>query len=220
MLFLDIFSATFLWASVTAIVFQVTGHFWKEPGERVLPKMALQKIEDQLPAFLDGLASSLSAGNSLQQSLEICVKKTPEPLMTLVEKILLQHKTGLSLENALKTKASEISTGTISLALNAIATSYRSGSNMIEALSLLSTLCRERANLRKKILTRTAQSRMQGNVIVAVPLLFLILLYFVSPQNMIPVLSTHLGRNLLITALFLQVMGAVLVRKILNQEIL
>ena len=220
MLFLDIFSATFLWASVTAIVFQVTGHFWKEPGERVLPKMALQKIEDQLPAFLDGLASSLSAGNSLQQSLEICVKKTPEPLMTLVDKILLQHKTGLSLENALKTKASEISTGTISLALNAIATSYRSGSNMIEALSLLSTLCRERANLRKKILTRTAQSRMQGNVIVAVPLLFLILLYFVSPQNMIPVLSTHLGRNLLITALFLQVMGAVLVRKILNQEIL
>lgn len=220
MLFLDIFSATFLWASVTAIVFQVTGHFWKEPGERVLPKMALQKIEDQLPAFLDGLASSLSAGNSLQQSLEICVKNTPEPLMTLVEKILLQHKTGLSLENALKTKASEISTGTISLALNAVATSYRSGSNMIEALSLLSTLCRERANLRKKILTRTAQSRMQGNVIVAVPLLFLILLYFVSPQNMIPVLSTHLGRNLLITALFLQVMGAVLVRKILNQEIL
>ena len=220
MLFLDIFSATFLWASVTAIVFQVTGHFWKEPGERVLPKMALQKIEDQLPAFLDGLASSLSAGNSLQQSLEICVKNTPEPLMTLVEKILLQHKTGLSLENALKTKASEISTGTISLALNAVATSYRSGSNMIEALSLLSTLCRERANLRKKILTRTAQSRMQGNVIVAVPLLFLILLYFVSPQNMIPVLSTHLGRNLLITALFLQVMGAVLVRKILHQEIL
>ena len=140
--------------------------------------------------------------------------------MTLVEKILLQHKTGLSLESALKTKASELSTGTISLALNAIATSYRSGSNMIEALSLLSTLCRERANLRKKILTRTAQSRMQGNVIVAVPLLFLILLYFVSPQNMIPVLSTHLGRNLLITALFLQVMGAVLVRKILNQEIL
>jgi tight adherence protein B len=91
---------------------------------------------------------------------------------------------------------------------------------MVEALSLLSTLCRERTNLRKKILTRTAQSRMQGNVIVAVPLLFMIFLYFVSPQNMIPVISTALGRNILVSALLLQVTGAILVRKILKQEIL
>ena len=218
--FPDILFGFLIWATMAGIALLFFGHFWKQPDEEILPKNTLRKIEEQLPAFFDGLASSLSAGNSLQQSMSISVQKTSDPLMTFVQGILLQHKAGLSLDDALKTEANRISSGTISLALNSVAASYRSGSNMVEALSLLSTLCRERTNLRKKILTRTAQSRMQGNVIVAVPLLFMILLYFVSPQNMIPVIGTALGRNILVSALLLQATGAILVRKILKQEIL
>ncbi len=61
---------------------------------------------------------------------------------------------------------------------------------------------------------------MQGNVIVAVPLLFMLLLYIVSPQNMIPVISTGLGRGIMAAALLLQSIGALLVRRVLKQEIL
>lgn len=219
-LFADLFSALLIGAATGGITLHFIGYFRQKPDDKTLPKKTQQKIEEQLPAFLDGLASSLLAGNSLQQSMNIGVQKTSEPLMAFVQGILLQHKAGLPLEDALKAEAHRINGGTTPLALNAMAASYRSGSNMVEALSLLSTLCRERTNLRKKILARTAQSRMQGNVIVAVPLLFIILLYFVSPANMIPVISTSLGRNILVTALLLQATGAVLVRKILKQEIL
>ena len=61
---------------------------------------------------------------------------------------------------------------------------------------------------------------MQGNVIVVVPFLFMVLLYLVSPENMIPVFRSALGRNILITAIIFQATGAMLVRKILKQEIL
>ncbi len=217
---LDIFSTLITGTAVTAVTLSMAGRCWKTPDEKKLSRKTLQKMEEQLPVFLDTLASSLSAGNSLQQSMDICIRKTPDPLMTFVQRILLRHRSGLPLDDTLKAGADETSTGTLSLALNSIAVSYRSGSNMVEALSLLATLCRERANLRKKILTRTAQSRMQGNVIVAVPLLFMLLLYIVSPQNMIPVISTGLGRSILAAALLLQSIGALLVRRVLKQEIL
>ncbi len=217
---LDIFSTLITGTAVTAVTLSMAGRCWKNPDEKKLPRKTLQKMEEQLPVFLDTLSSSLSAGNSLQQSMDICIRKASDPLMTFVQRILLRHRSGLPLDNALKAGADEVSTGTLSLALNSIAVSYRSGSNMVEALSLLATLCRERANLRKKILTRTAQSRMQGNVIVAVPLLFMLLLYIVSPQNMIPVISTGLGRSIMAAALLLQSIGALLVRRVLKQEIL
>jgi tight adherence protein B len=217
---LDIFLTLITGTAVTAVTLSIAGRCWKTPDEKKLSRKTLQKMEEQLPVFLDTLASSLSAGNSLQQSMDICIRKAPDPLMTFVQRILLRHRSGLPLDDALKAGADEISTGTLSLALNSIAVSYRSGSNMVEALSLLATLCRERANLRKKILTRTAQSRMQGNVIVAVPLLFMLLLYIVSPQNMIPVISTGLGRSIMAAALLLQSIGALLVRRVLKQEIL
>ena len=217
---LDIFSTLITGTAVTAVTLSMAGRCWKNPDVKKLPRKTMQKMEEQLPVFLDTLASSLSAGNSLQQSMDICIGKAPDPLMTFVQRILLRHRSGLPLDDALKAGADETSTGTLSLALNSIAVSYRSGSNMVEALSLLATLCRERANLRKKILTRTAQSRMQGNVIVAVPLLFMLLLYIVSPQNMIPVISTGLGRSIMAAALLLQSIGALLVRRVLKQEIL
>ncbi|MDT8395518.1 MAG: type II secretion system F family protein [bacterium] len=217
---LDIFSTFLTGAAATTITFLAAGWYGKRSNREKISRKSSQQMEEQLPAFLDTLASGLSAGNSLQQSMDICIRKAPDPLMTFVQKILLKHKSGLSLEDALKSGADEISTGSMSLALNSIAACYRSGSNMVEALSLLATLCRERSNLRKKILARTAQSRMQGSVIVAVPLVFMILLYIVSPQNMIPVIRTDLGRNIMAAALLLQTIGALLIRRVLKQEIL
>ncbi len=147
---LDIFSTLLTGTAMTAATLSITGRFWKTPDEEKLPRKSLLKMEEQLPAFLDTLASSLSAGNSLQQSMDICVRKTPDPLMTFMQDLLLRHRSGLPLDDALKGGADEAGTGTLSLALNSVAVSYRSGSNMVEALSLLATLCRERAKLGRR----------------------------------------------------------------------
>jgi tight adherence protein B len=126
----------------------------------------------------------------------------------------------MTLDVSLEMQAGELSGGSLSLALLSMASSYRSGSNMIESLSILATLCRERENLRKKILARTAQSRAQGYVLILVPVLFVLLLYIVSPNNMIPVLGTTTGRMILGAAAALQYMGGIVIRAMLKQEIL
>ena len=187
----------------------------RKPGSKVI-----RKLEKQLPAFLDSISSSLAVGNSLQQSIETATQKDQTPLAIFFEIILLRVKSGMTLDASLELQALELNGGSLSLALLSMASSYRSGSNMIESLSLLATLCRERESLRKKILARTAQSRTQGYVLILVPVLFMLLLYVVSPHNMIPVLGTNIGRALLGTAAALQCMGAIVIRAMLKQEIL
>lgn len=180
----------------------------------------IRKLENQLPSFLDSISSSLSVGNSLQQSIETATRKGKAPLGDFFETILRRVRSGMTLDASLELQARELAGGSLSLALLSMASSYRSGSNMIESLSLLATVCRERENLRKKILARTAQSRTQGYVLICVPVLFMLLLYIVSPHNMIPVLGTTLGRILLGTAATLQFLGGIVIHAMLKQEIL
>jgi tight adherence protein B len=126
----------------------------------------------------------------------------------------------MTLDSSLELEARGLPSGSLSLALVSMAFSYRSGGNMIESFTLLSALCRERDHLRKKILARTAQSRMQGYVLIFVPILFMLFLFIVSPQNMVPVLQSETGKMLLISAATLQCLGGITIRLMLKQDII
>ena len=220
MIFMDLFLTLVLWASVALPVGYITFSLRKTRNNRKLGSNDIRKLEKQLPSFLDSISSSLAVGNSLQQSIDTAVQKNQAHLGTFFETNLIRVRSGMTLDVSLELQARELTGGSLALTLLSMASSYRSGSNMIESLSLLATLCRERENLRKKILARTAQSRTQGYVLICVPVLFMLLLYVVSPHNMIPVLGTTTGRMLLGTAATLQCLGGIVIRAMLKQEIL
>jgi len=220
MLLLDRFLTVLFGTNVTLTVGYGFISLLKPGNGKKLVSRDIRKLETELPSFLDSVVSSLAVGNSLQQSMEIAAQKNQTYIAHFFETILLMVKTGLTLDASLELQAREYTGGSLCLALLSMASSYRSGSNMIETLTLLATVCREREILRKKILARTAQSRMQGYVLIVVPVLFMLLLYVLSPQNMIPVLFTVTGRVLLGTAAILQCLGGMVIRAMLKQEIL
>lgn len=180
----------------------------------------LRKLEIQLPPFLDSISSGLAAGNSLHQSMENAVRSNGTSINLFFAAILIRAKSGMTLDASLELSARDLPGSSLSLALLSMASSHRSGSNTIESLAMLSSLCRERDSLRKKIMARTAQGRTQGYVIILIPILFMILLFVLSPQNMLPVITTTTGRALLGTAAVLQGLGAVAINAMVKQEII
>ena len=219
MILMDGFIAFILGASISIAACYILVSFRKPENGKKWGSGNTKKIELQLPGFLESTASNLAAGNSLQQSIEMAISNTQEPIGTFFESILLRVKTGMTLDASLEFQARLSGNGSLRLALFSIASSYRTGGNMIESMTLLSNVCHEREILRKRILARSAQGRMQGYVLILVPLMFMLLLYFISPQNMIPVISTVTGRLLLGVAAILQCLGAVTIRAMLQQEI-
>lgn len=217
---LIIYSAMVGAGVTTTLVF--LGSFFlgkKRPSEKIgLRKFRL--IEQQLPNFLSAVSSSLSSGSSLLQSLETANEKTPSPLKSFVSGILNMVKAGMPLEKALEKTAKGLKKGSLLLALYSMAASYRSGGNMVQSLSQLANLCRERESLREKIQASTAQSRMQGMVLILVPIFFLGILFLTSPGNFKDVLLSPLGRKLLLAAGVFQFLGMLIIKRMLKQEIL
>ena len=189
-------------------------------GLKNMGPATFRKLEQQLPDFLSAVSSGLSSGSSLLQSLEMSNEKTPPPLKHLIGGILSRVRAGMPLEKAMEKTAAGLERGSVILALYSMASSYRSGGNMVQSLSQLANLCRERENLRKKIVASTAQSRMQGTVLILVPIFFLIFLFLTSPENFSEVLDSSLGKKLLFSAGVLQLLGTLMIKKMLRQEIL
>jgi tight adherence protein B len=180
----------------------------------------INKLEKELPAYLDSICSSISAGNSLQQAIETTSSQNRTKLDEFFNRILYKTRSGMTLDRSLELEASFLSGCYLSLSLLSMSFSYRSGANMIESLTLLAKLCRDREHLKKKIKARTAQSRTQGYVLILVPLIFMLVLFLVSPQNMIPVFKSDIGRILLTFSALLQGLGALTIRAMLKQDIL
>lgn len=220
MSFMDLLLALVCGASVALPMGYIAVSLGKTERHRKLRPGDIRKMEKMLPSFLDSVSSSLMVGNSLQQSIEAVAQRDQSLLGAFFESTLLRTRSGMTLDMSLELQARDLNGGSLSLALLSMASSYRSGSNLIESLSVLAMLCRERENLRKKIQARTAQSRTQGYVIILVPVLFMVLLYVVSPHNMKPVLGSTTGRALLLAAIALQCLGGISIRTMLKQEII
>jgi tight adherence protein B len=78
---------------------------------------------------------------------------------------------------------------------------------------------RERIRIRGEIQTLTAQQKLTGIVIGLLPLAVGVLFLFLSPGYMDPLFTTMLGKLLLCMAVFLEVVGIMVIQRILNIEV-
>lgn len=216
----DLFVSLFLGGVSGALVLSVAMLLWDNGVEnKTCGFRAERKLEKTLPEILERIAGGLSAGFSLQQSLETASRLKHNPSAELFSFILTQVKTGQSLDRALEDAANKFSRRSLPLALHTMAQTQRSGANLVESLNLLARISRDRESVRKKIAAMSAQGRLQGIVLCLVPILFMGGLFIASPQSLFPVIKSSLGRTILILALVFQTTGGVIIVKMVNKEI-
>ncbi|GBE15680.1 MAG TPA: hypothetical protein ENH32_07310 [Proteobacteria bacterium] len=191
----------------------------REKGDKRFSHLGEKRLERRLPETLERIASGLSAGHSLQQSLETVTRPADHPLAPIFSQVLTRMKAGQSLDDALVNVAGLFGRRSIPLVLHSMASAHRSGSNLVESLHLLARISRDREALRGKIAAMSAQGRLQGIVLCLVPLLFLAGLFLVSPQSLFPVLRSPLGRKILLLSLVLQGFGAAFIFRMVHKEV-
>ncbi len=204
--------------SGTLLFFIASQRTTYNPDGKTCGRRTERKLEKTLPEILERIAGGLSAGSSLQQSLETVGRLQSNPSAKLFSSILTQVKAGQSLDLALEEAAGKFSRRSLPLALYTMAQTQRSGANLVESLNLLARISRDRESLRKKISTMSAQGRLQGIVLCLVPILFMAGLSIASPQSLVPVLESSLGRTMLLLAFLLQIVGGAVIIKMVNRE--
>ena len=83
----------------------------------------------------------------------------------------------------------------------------------------LATVIRERMRVEGKIRSLTAQGRLQAAIVGFMPLLLATAMYFISPAMMTGFLFSTVGVMIIVTALLFEIVGYLIIRKIVNIDI-
>ena len=93
------------------------------------------------------------------------------------------------------------------------------GGNLAEILDTVAHTMRERERIRGEIQTLTSQQRLTGFVIAGIPVALALYFIVVSPDYIAPLITDSLGRMLLGAAVVMEVVGFLIIRKIVDIEV-
>jgi tight adherence protein B len=93
------------------------------------------------------------------------------------------------------------------------------GGNLAQTLDTIGDTIRARIRIKREIQVMTSQQRLSGLILVAIPPLLAIILSIVNPNYMRQLMEPGLTRLLLVAALVAQVIGFVIIRRILDIKV-
>lgn len=175
-------------------------------------------LRAQLPQLADHLADSLAVGMSLSQAIRGASEAIGDPLGQEIASTVREIGLGERTEKALDTLAERIGEPAMGLLVSAIAVQRRAGGDLSASLSALARELGEHDKLTRELHTATAQARMTGGLVAALPIAAGVALELARPGTVGALLEGP-GLVLLIVALAVQGVGIVLIRRVSRVEV-
>ncbi len=179
----------------------------------------LSEFEQQLPDALDFLARAMRAGHAFGTSLKIMADESPDPLGQEFRKLYAEHNLGAPLADAFEALMSRVPLLDLQFFAAAVTLQRETGGNLSEVILKLSAVIRERFALRGKVRATSAQGRLTGLVLAAMPVCMAVFLTIVSPDYLGLLEKDPLGKYLILAAVAGQILGYIVIRRIVDFEV-
>ncbi|MFX0136083.1 MAG: type II secretion system F family protein [Candidatus Hodarchaeota archaeon] len=170
----------------------------------------------QFPDAIDMIISSLRAGHAFNKAMQLVSIEAPAPVGIEFRRAFEENSLGLSLQEVLNNLTQRVDSADLKLFVMAVLLQRETGGNLTEILEKISLTIRERFKLIGQIKTYTAQGRMSMWIIGFLPLSFALVVSVINPDYLKPLFSEPIGKLLLATAIFLQIVGFLIIKKIVQ----
>lgn len=176
----------------------------------------IRSFDKALPQAIDMMARALRAGHSTSGSIEIITQGAPEPAASEFNEVFRQQNFGLPLRDALMQLLDRVPSQDLRVMVTAIIVQRETGGNLVEILDRTVFVIRERQRIQGEIRTQTAQGRMTGWILAALPVGMMVLINMVNPGYSNILFHTPTGHMLLYIGAGLLTLGTVVINRIIN----
>ena len=179
----------------------------------------LSKFEEHFPETLDLIGRAVRAGHAFTTGLEMVSKEAAEPVAGEFRTTFEEQNFGLPLRDALLNLTERVPLIDVRLFVTALLVQKETGGNLAELLDELARVMRERFQIYRDVKVRTAQGKLTAAILMALPLGMLIVMRTLNPSYVTVLFTDPLGPKLLGAAAFMQILGAVVIWKIVHIEV-
>jgi tight adherence protein B len=179
----------------------------------------LNAFEEFLPESIDLVGRALRAGHPLSAGFKMAADDGPEPVASEFRRVFEEQRFGLPLQDSLLAMTDRINLVDVRILVTAILIQREVGGNLAEILANLAAVVRARFTIRRQIRVYTAQGRMTGYLLSALPIIIFSILYMLNAEYMSILFTDPIGKILVTAAIVMQLLGFLWIRKIIRIEI-
>ena len=208
-------NAPYLMLPIVALVCAFLPFFWLSRRRKKRMKM----FAKQMPDAMELIARALRSGHALTSGLHVVVEEMPNPISTEFSIAYEQQNLGVPIEKALKSMMNRMPNLDLKFFVTAVAIQRQAGGDLAEILDKIGYVVRERFKLLGMVQALTGEGRISGVVLMALPILLFFAVYYINPEYVTLLFTRPLGRQMIIGALVLQVLGAYSIKKIIDIKV-
>ena len=172
------------------------------------------KFNEQLVNAIMIMSSSFRGGLSLIQAIEAVVDEMPDPIKKEFGIVLGENKMGVALDEGLNRLYKRMPSIALQQMITAILLARETGGNLPQIFSRIVGTMRERRKIEQNLKTLTIQGKIQAAVMTLLPIFFVIGVSASNPKYFDVIFKVPMGRQMLLTALILWIVGAFFIWKI------
>jgi len=186
---------------------------------RSMRRKRLRRFEEQFPDGLILMSGAMRAGASLNIAMENLVKEQPAPLSQEFELFMREQRIGVDFDVSLANMEKRLPLQDFAMFASALRINREIGGNLAEIVESLAETLRRKHQMEGKIESLTAQGKLQGIVMTALPVLLGVLLYFLERNAMEKLWTTTIGWIVLAVIIIMEFMGYIMIRKITSIDV-
>ena len=174
---------------------------------------------EQLGDCLTTIANALRAGYSFPQAVEVVAKEMEPPISDEFAQVSREVSMGVPLEAALEAMGRRVGSADLDLMITSVLIQREVGGNLAQILDNIGDTIQERIRMKREIFALTAQGRLSAWVLLVLPFVMALFMYIFKPEQLMILLDEPVGRMALMISLFLELVGYVVIQKIVHIDV-
>ncbi|WP_292038870.1 MULTISPECIES: type II secretion system F family protein [unclassified Brevundimonas] len=184
-----------------------------------LGKKRIKKFQSSFADAVDVLVRGIKTGLPLNDCFKIIARESPEPLREEFQRLTEAMGVGQTLPEALDRMYERMPTPELNFFRIVIAIQQKTGGNLGEALTNLTTVLRARRMMREKIKAMSSEAVASALIIGSLPPLVMIIVLISSPGYMMTMFTDIRGHFMLLVSAAWMGLGIMAMRKMINFKI-
>jgi tight adherence protein B len=179
----------------------------------------MRKFAKQLPDALELISRALRAGHSLAAGFHLVADEMSDPIGSEFNRVFEEQNLGIPMDEALKSMTERVPNLDLKFFVTSVILQRQTGGDLAEILDKIGELIRERFKIWGQVQALTGEGRLSGIVLLALPPALFLAVYRLNPDYVMVLFTDPMGKQMLAGGVILQILGALVIRKIVNIKV-
>jgi len=179
----------------------------------------MDRFAEQLPVAIGIMTTSIRAGFSFMQAMQLSGKEMSDPLGAEFTKTIQEIQFGVSFEEAFRRMTDRVTDPNLGILVTALLVQHGTGGNLAQILDTIQETIEERSRMKEEINTLTSQGKLSSIIITFLPIALFFLLQLINPSYFAPMMRHPLGWVMLGIAAAMTTLGWLFIQKIVKIEV-